>query len=74
MYEKRLAHVQDKFPYVYESVKKYVEDNEDPEDMKWVRVSRYLNQYQNLSKEERMDIEIKAKYFIDWKNLLGVEL
>lgn len=74
MYEKRLAHVQEKFPYVYESVKKYVEDNEDPEDMKWVRVNQYLNQYQDLSKEERMDIEIKAKYFIDWKNILGVEL
>jgi len=74
MYEKRLAHVQEKFPYVYESVKKYVEDNEDPEDIKWVRVSTYLKQYQSLSRQERMDIEIKAKYFIDWKNLLGFEL
>jgi predicted DNA-binding protein YlxM (UPF0122 family) len=69
-YEERLDEVRKKWSKLFDYAQRYIEGAHDS-DVRKQRLKKYVNEYNLLPTEEQQDVEVQARYFVDFKNITG---
>jgi len=69
-YEQRLNEVRMKWDKLFDYVQRYIQ-GANSQDARKQRLQKYLNEFNMLSTAEQKDVEVRARYFVDFKNLTG---
>lgn len=69
-YEERLNEVRKKWDALYGYAQRFIEGANE-HDVRKQRLRKYMNEFNLLPTHEQGDVEVRARYYVDFKNITG---